>query len=88
MQHSKVNKMCMRRRAVPSRAVQFYNRETLKTFYWCEVVVFLLFRLGPFTGNLKHLPFFSLGETWETYEPRFEEALTWLTVSAPYRLTS
>eukprot|EP00903_Cladosiphon_okamuranus_P011457 g10791.t1 len=32
---------------------------------------------GPL-GNLKHLPFFGLGETWETYEQRFEDALTWL----------
>eukprot|EP00752_Nemacystus_decipiens_P018681 g16746.t1 len=32
---------------------------------------------GPL-GNLNHLPFFGLGETWETYEPRFEQALTWL----------
>lgn len=31
-------------------------------------------------GNLKHIPFFGTGETWETYEPRFEEALSWLQV--------
>lgn len=29
-------------------------------------------------GNLKHLPFFTLGEAWNTYEARFEEALPWL----------
>lgn len=32
------------------------------------------------TGNLKHLPFFDTGETWATYEARFEEALPWLKV--------
>ncbi|CAN0256302.1 unnamed protein product [Pylaiella littoralis] len=32
---------------------------------------------GPLE-NLKHLPFFGSGEKWETYEPRFEEALQWL----------
>ncbi|CAM9630866.1 unnamed protein product [Ectocarpus sp. 6 AP-2014] len=32
---------------------------------------------GPL-GNLKHLPFFGVDETWETYEPRFEEAVKWL----------
>ncbi|CAB1098407.1 unnamed protein product [Ectocarpus sp. CCAP 1310/34] len=33
--------------------------------------------IGPL-GNLKHLPFFGVDETWETYEPRFEEAVKWL----------
>ncbi|CAN0388880.1 unnamed protein product [Ascophyllum nodosum] len=32
---------------------------------------------GPL-GNLKHLPFFGVGERWETYEARFEESLEWL----------
>ena len=31
-------------------------------------------------GNLKHLPFFGVGERWETYEARFEESLEWLRV--------
>lgn len=31
-------------------------------------------------GNLKHLPFFGSGETWETYEAQLEEALAWLEV--------
>lgn len=37
-------------------------------------------------GNLKHLPFFGAGETWDTYEARFEEALAWLQVSEFFEL--
>ena len=37
-------------------------------------------------GNLRHLPFFGSGETWETYEAKFEEAVSWLEVrnSSPW----
>lgn len=48
-------------------------------------MVFLYFVMHLFVtlmlGNLKHLPFVGLGEKWDTYEDRFEEALTWLRVS-------
>ncbi|CAM9231975.1 unnamed protein product [Scytosiphon promiscuus] len=37
---------------------------------------------GP-KGNLKHLPFYETGETWGTYEARFEEALSWLQAFEP-----
>lgn len=40
----------------------------------------LIVSLVLFQGNLKHLPFIGSGETWETYEAQFEEALTWLEV--------
>eukprot|EP00904_Undaria_pinnatifida_P010795 jgi/Undpi1/6846/HiC_scaffold_21.g09322.m1 len=37
---------------------------------------------GPL-GNLRHLPFFGSGETWETYEAKFEEAVSWLEAFKP-----
>lgn len=67
----------------PRRRVEMFSSRlrppyAKKTFSSPASRLFPVVRLG----NLKHLPFFELGETWSTYEPRFEEALSWLQVSS------